>query len=160
MSHFSCLDIQLESSIRPSRSHVCYTRLSTLRRAASRRKGDRERHGYIHLRPASKAFIRPLFAYADPSRQPTPIPSYLIAIASGDVRYKAFEKPSDKEWKSGIWAEPSLIDSAFWEFKEDTTRFLAKEEDIVTPYRFGVYDLLVLPPSFPYGGMVREVLTV
>jgi len=34
------------------------------------------------------------------------------------------------------------------------TRFLAKEEDIVGPYKFGVYDLLVLPPSFPYGGMV------
>lgn len=32
--------------------------------------------------------------------------------------------------------------------------FLAKEEDIVGDYRFGVYDLLVLPPSFPYGGMV------
>lgn len=34
-------------------------------------------------------------------------------------------------------------------------RFLAAEEKIVTPYKFGVYDLLVLPPSFPYGGMVR-----
>ena len=33
-------------------------------------------------------------------------------------------------------------------------RFLAKEETIVPPYRFGVYDVLVLPPSFPYGGMV------
>jgi leukotriene-A4 hydrolase len=33
-------------------------------------------------------------------------------------------------------------------------RFLAKEEDIVGPYKFGVYDVLVLPPSFPYGGMV------
>lgn len=35
-------------------------------------------------------------------------------------------------------------------------RFLAKEEEIVPPYRFKVYDLLVLPPSFPYGGMVRK----
>lgn len=35
-------------------------------------------------------------------------------------------------------------------------RFLAAEEKVVTPYRFGVYDLLVLPPSFPYGGMVRS----
>jgi hypothetical protein len=34
------------------------------------------------------------------------------------------------------------------------TRFLAKEEDIIGPYKFGVYDVLVLPPSFPYGGMV------
>lgn len=36
--------------------------------------------------------------------------------------------------------------------------FLAKEEDIVGEYRFGVYDLLVLPPSFPYGGMVGLLL--
>jgi hypothetical protein len=34
-------------------------------------------------------------------------------------------------------------------------RYLQLEEDLVVPYRFGVYDLLVLPPSFPYGGMVR-----
>ena len=39
-------------------------------------------------------------------------------------------------------------------------RFLAKEETIVPPYRFGVYDLLVLPPSFPYGGMVRHICIV
>lgn len=48
------------------------------------------------------------------------------------------------------------MDAAYWEFSEDTTRFLDKEESIVTPYRFGVYDLLVLPPSFPYGGMVSR----
>ncbi len=46
-----------------------------------------------------------------------------------------------------------MIDAAYWEFSEDTGRFLRAEEDIITPYRFGVYDLLVLPPSFPYGGM-------
>lgn len=38
-------------------------------------------------------------------------------------------------------------------------RFLSKEEDIVGPYKFGVYDLLVLPPSFPYGGMVSRLST-
>lgn len=35
-------------------------------------------------------------------------------------------------------------------------RFLSAEEDLVVPYKFGVYDLLVLPPSFPYGGMVSD----
>ena len=45
--------------------------------------------------------------------------------------------------------------SAFSQRARRVSRFLAKEEDIVGPYRFGVYDLLVLPPSFPYGGMVR-----
>ena len=70
-----------------------------------------------------------------------------------------------------MWAEPELLEACYWEFSEDTgrsvsglalhamgieyaTRFLAKEEDIVGPYKFGVYDVLVLPPSFPYGGMV------
>ncbi|KAF4623043.1 hypothetical protein D9613_001552 [Agrocybe pediades] len=91
--------------------------------------------------------------------QPVPIPSYLIAIAVGNVRYRPFSKPKGKTWTSGIWAEPELIDSAYWEFSEDTTRFLAAEEDIVTAYKFGVYDLLVLPPSFPYGGMENACLT-
>ena len=84
-----------------------------------------------------------------------PIPPYLIAIAAGNVVYKPFPQVPGKTWTSGVWAEPEVVDAAHWEFKEDTTRFLAKEEAIVTPYRFGVYDLLVLPPSFPYGGMVR-----
>ncbi|KAF8207284.1 hypothetical protein K438DRAFT_2013778 [Mycena galopus ATCC 62051] len=91
--------------------------------------------------------------------QPVPIPSYLIAIASGNVRYKAFPKFEDKEWRTGIWAEPELLDAAYWEFSADTARFLAAEEKIVTPYKFGVYDLLVLPPSFPYGGMENACLS-
>ncbi|KDR68677.1 hypothetical protein GALMADRAFT_231006 [Galerina marginata CBS 339.88] len=91
--------------------------------------------------------------------QPVPIPSYLIAIAVGNVRYRPFSKPDDKQWTSGIWAEPEMIDAAYWEFSEDTTRFLAAEEKLVTPYKFGVYDLLVLPPSFPYGGMENACLS-
>ena len=91
--------------------------------------------------------------------QPVGIPSYLIAIAAGNVRYKAFKTPEGKTWTSGIWAEPELIDAAYWEFSEDTGRFLAKEEDVVGPYRFGVYDLLLLPPSFPYGGMENACLS-
>jgi leukotriene-A4 hydrolase len=107
--------------------------------------------------------------------KPVPIPSYLLAIASGNVRYRPFPQFEDKQWKTGIWAEPELIDAAYWEFSEDTARyvhglprfcsqalklcrFLAAEEEIVVPYKFGVYDLLVLPPSFPYGGMVRRFL--
>ncbi|CAL1696869.1 unnamed protein product [Somion occarium] len=92
-------------------------------------------------------------------KQPIPIPSYLIAIAAGNLRYKAFPKVEGKDWTSGIWAEPELIDAAYWEFEADTTRFLATEETIVPPYRFGVYDLLVLPPSFPYGGMENACIS-
>ena len=53
-----------------------------------------------------------------------PIPSYLIALAAGNVVYKSFEVPPGKTWTSGVWAEPELIDSAFWEFKEDTARWV------------------------------------
>ncbi|EKM60600.1 uncharacterized protein PHACADRAFT_246632 [Phanerochaete carnosa HHB-10118-sp] len=91
--------------------------------------------------------------------QPIPIPSYLIAIAAGNIVYKPFPAMPDKNWTSGVWTEPELIDAAYWEFKEDTGRFLATEETIVPPYRFGVYDMLVLPPSFPFGGMENACLT-
>ncbi|KAJ7221960.1 Metalloprotease [Mycena haematopus] len=91
--------------------------------------------------------------------QPVPIPSYLLAIACGNVRYRPFPQFEDKQWKTGIWAEPELIDAAYWEFSEDTSRFLAAEEKLVVPYKFGVYDLLVLPPSFPYGGMENACLS-
>ncbi|KAJ3751229.1 peptidase family M1-domain-containing protein [Lentinula detonsa] len=91
--------------------------------------------------------------------QPIPIPSYLIAIAAGNVVYRPFPRHPGKEWTCGIWSEPELIEAAYWEFSEDTARFLASAEEIVVPYRFGVYDLLVLPPSFPYGGMENACLT-
>jgi leukotriene-A4 hydrolase len=81
----------------------------------------------------------------------------LIAIAAGNIHYRPFDQPEEKTWTSGIWTEPELLEAAYWEFSEDTTKFLVKEESIVAPYRFGVYDLLVLPPSFPYGGMVSAV---
>ncbi|KAJ7430441.1 peptidase family M1-domain-containing protein [Mycena galericulata] len=91
--------------------------------------------------------------------QPVPIPSYLLAIACGNVRYRPFPQFEDKPWRTGVWAEPELIDAAYWEFSEDTARFLAAEEKLVIPYKFGVYDLLVLPPSFPYGGMENACLS-
>lgn len=92
-------------------------------------------------------------------KQPVPIPSYLIAIASGHIVYKAFPALNGKVWTSGVWAEPVTMDAAYWEFSADTARFLAKAEEIIAPYVFGVYDLLVLPPSFPYGGMENACLT-
>lgn len=90
--------------------------------------------------------------------QPIAIPSYLIALAAGDVVYKQFPDTGEN-WTSGVWTEPSFLDKAYHEFVEDTTKFLKTEEAIVTPYRFGVYDLLVLPYAFPYGGMENCCLT-
>jgi len=91
--------------------------------------------------------------------QPITIPSYLIAIASGNVVYRTFRVPEGKKWTSGVWAEPELVDAAWYEFNEDTPKFLEAEEKITIDYQFGVYDLLVLPPAFPYGGMENACLT-
>jgi hypothetical protein len=57
--------------------------------------------------------------------QPVPIPSYLIAIAVGNVRYRPFNVPEDCGWTSGIWAEPEMITAAHWEFEEATTQSAA-----------------------------------
>lgn len=91
--------------------------------------------------------------------QPVPIPSYLIAVAAGNIHFRPFPPLPGKKWTSGIWTEPELLEAAYWEFSEDTTKFLGKEESIVSSYHFGVYDLLVLPPSFPYGGMENACLS-
>ncbi|OJA13741.1 hypothetical protein AZE42_01549 [Rhizopogon vesiculosus] len=90
---------------------------------------------------------------------PTPIPSYLIAIAAGNLEYQPFQVPEGKQWTSGVWSEPELMADSFWEFSRDTASFLAAAENLAGQYRFGVYDLLVLPPSFPYGGMENPCLT-
>jgi leukotriene A-4 hydrolase/aminopeptidase len=85
-------------------------------------------------------------------RMPQAIPSYLIAIAIGDL---AFRKMSDR---TGVWAEPSVVDAAAREF-EDTEKMITTTESLYGPYRWGRYDLLVLPPSFPFGGMENPRLT-
>jgi leukotriene-A4 hydrolase len=54
--------------------------------------------------------------------KPVAIPSYLIAIAAGNVRYREFPRLDGRNWTSGVWAEPELIDAAYWEFSEDTGR--------------------------------------
>ncbi|KAI0245676.1 hypothetical protein BJV78DRAFT_1277392 [Lactifluus subvellereus] len=86
--------------------------------------------------------------------QPVGIPSYLIAIASGNLRYKPFPAIERRSWKSGVWAEPELLDACYWEFSEDTGR-----RGCCGSLQFGVYDVLVLPPSFPYGGMENACLS-
>ncbi|SFF25460.1 Aminopeptidase N [Fontimonas thermophila] len=83
---------------------------------------------------------------------PQPIPSYLIALAVGDLRFKPMGP------RTGIYAEPSAVERAAREF-EDTEQMLARCEAIFGPYRWGRYDLLILPASFPYGGMENPRLT-
>ena len=85
-------------------------------------------------------------------KMPQKIPSYLMAIAAGDLTFKRI---SDR---SGVWAEPAMLDKAVREF-EDTERMIATAESLYGPYRWDRYDMLVLPPSFPYGGMENPRLT-
>jgi leukotriene-A4 hydrolase len=92
-------------------------------------------------------------------QQLEPIPSYLLAIAAGNLRYRPFAVPEGRTWLSGAWSEPELLEDAYNEFHEDTPRFLAAAEDLAGPYKFGVYDLLVLPHSFPYGGMENPCIS-
>ncbi|SEC93940.1 Leukotriene A4 hydrolase, C-terminal [Nocardioides exalbidus] len=81
-----------------------------------------------------------------------PVPSYLIALAVGDLEHR------DLGPRSGVYAEPGEVDAAAWEFA-DTERMIDAAERLYGPYRWGRYDLLVLPPSFPYGGMENPRLT-
>ncbi len=81
-----------------------------------------------------------------------PIPSYLIALAVGDLVFKPLGK------RTGVWAEPSVIAGAAAEFT-DTEKMVEAAEARFGPYRWGRYDMLVLPPSFPFGGMENPKLT-
>jgi len=81
-----------------------------------------------------------------------PVPSYLIALAAGNLEFRPLGE------RSGVFAEPALIDSAAREFA-DTEAMIHAVEEMYGPYRWGRYDLLVLPPSFPFGGMENPCLT-
>jgi aminopeptidase N len=83
---------------------------------------------------------------------PQPIPSYLIAIAVGDIGFQATGK------RTGVYAEPAQLKKAAYEFGE-TEKTLELMEQAFGPYRWGRYDILVLPPSFPFGGMENPRLT-
>jgi leukotriene A-4 hydrolase/aminopeptidase len=81
-----------------------------------------------------------------------PIPSYLIALAVGDLRFRSLGP------RTGVYAEPSVVERAAREFA-DTEKMIEATERLYGPYRWGRYDLLVLPPSFPYGGMENPRVT-
>lgn len=83
---------------------------------------------------------------------PQPVPSYLLALAVGDLEFGPLGK------RSGVFAEPSIVDKAAWEFAE-TEHMIAAAEALYGPYRWERYDIIVLPPSFPFGGMENPRLT-
>ncbi len=83
---------------------------------------------------------------------PQPIPAYLIALAVGDLEFREI---SDR---CGVYAEPSVVEAAAWEFA-DTEAMMRTAEELYGPYRWERYDIIVLPPSFPYGGMENPRLS-
>ncbi|PZO55968.1 MAG: aminopeptidase [Alphaproteobacteria bacterium] len=85
-------------------------------------------------------------------RMPQPIPPYLIAIAIGDLVH------ADVGPRTGVYAEPSVIERGVYECA-DMERMMEVAESLYGPYRWGRYDVLILPPSFPYGGMENPRLT-
>ncbi|MDP5281086.1 M1 family metallopeptidase [Sphingomonas sp. DG1-23] len=85
-------------------------------------------------------------------RMDKPVPPYLIALAVGDLAFKATGP------RSGVWAEPAQLDAAAHEVA-DVEKMIDAAQALYGPYRWGRYDMLVLPPSFPFGGMENPTLT-
>jgi aminopeptidase N len=85
-------------------------------------------------------------------RMEHPIPPYLIALAIGDIEFRALGP------RTGVYSEPAVVDSAAREFA-DLEEMVTAAESLYGPYRWGRYDILVLPPSFPFGGMENPRLT-
>ncbi|XP_029428205.1 aminopeptidase B [Rhinatrema bivittatum] len=82
-----------------------------------------------------------------------PIPAYLVALAVGDI-VSAEVGP-----RSRVWAEPSLIQAAKQEFDGVIEDFLSTGEKLFGPYVWERYDVLFMPPSFPFGGMENPCIT-
>jgi len=85
-------------------------------------------------------------------KMPHSVASYMIAISVGDLTFRSLGP------RAGVWAEPATIGAASRELV-DNEKMVAAAEKIYGPYAWGRYDVLVLPPSFPYGGMENPTMT-
>jgi len=85
-------------------------------------------------------------------RMDKPVAPYLIALAAGDIAFQSLGP------RTGVYAEPATIRAAAAELV-DTEKMVAAAEKLYGPYRWGRYDMIVLPPAFPYGGMENPTLT-
>ncbi|KAL8693049.1 MAG: hypothetical protein Q9218_002065 [Villophora microphyllina] len=86
-------------------------------------------------------------------KQDIPIPAYLFALASGDIATAPIGP------RSTVATGPQELEASKWELEADTERYIQTAEKIVYPYAWGTYNVLILPPSFPYGGMENPVYT-
>ncbi|HMC90840.1 MAG TPA: M1 family aminopeptidase/hydrolase, partial [Allosphingosinicella sp.] len=80
------------------------------------------------------------------------VPPYLIALAVGDIGFQGIDR------RTGVYAEPSVLAADAAELS-DTGKMVSTAEALYGKYRWGRYDVLVLPPSFPFGGMENPTLT-
>jgi leukotriene-A4 hydrolase len=81
-----------------------------------------------------------------------PIPSYLMALAVGNISFKKIGR------NTGVYAEPEVLEKSAWEFA-DMQKMVDAAENLYGEYRWGQYDVIVLPPSFPFGGMENPCIT-
>lgn len=81
-----------------------------------------------------------------------PIPAYLMALSVGDLRFRGIGA------RTGVYAEPSMLEKSVYEFA-DMEKMLVAAEELYGPYSWERYDVIVLPPSFPFGGMENPRLT-
>ncbi|KAN0071960.1 Peptidase family M1 domain containing protein [Elaphomyces granulatus] len=86
-------------------------------------------------------------------QQKVPIPCYLFALASGDLAQAPIGP------RSVVVTSPDELDACKWELEADTERFIQTIEKIVYPYAWGEYNVLIVPPGFPYGGMENPIFT-
>ncbi|KAH7420162.1 leukotriene A-4 hydrolase-like protein [Cadophora sp. MPI-SDFR-AT-0126] len=85
--------------------------------------------------------------------QEIPIPSYLFAIASGDIATAAIGP------RSLVSTGPEELSDSKWELENDIEKYIEVAEKLIFPYKWTQYNVLVLPPSFPYGGMENPIFT-
>ena len=117
--------------------------------------GKRISQSYLNIGDTSKVVVT--------YKQTKPIPTYLLAIASGHLTVKDIDNPEypgdSNKTIVHVWGEPPAADRGYNAFKESIYSFIKSAESYLSKYDWGFYDLLVLPPAFPYGGMENPNLT-
>ena len=76
------------------------------------------------------------------------MPAYLVALAVGHLESRLIGP------RSNVWSEPEMVEAGAYEFAE-TEDFIQAAEAVVGPYVWEQYDVLLLPPSFPYGKLTH-----
>jgi leukotriene-A4 hydrolase len=112
----------------------------------------------VHVPPGMNVVMSAEHLEDDPAkgvfrfRMPQPIPAYLIALAAGEFEYRPLSS------RTGVYAEPAVLDRAASEF-QDAEKMVQATEALYGPYAWGRWDTIVLPPSFPFGGMENPRIT-